>query len=69
MSDAPQAQQAQQRYQQFVQLMPLTMAIAGLPPSDHGKYFNEDQMENRARTLRQAYKQARALIRDVVSES
>lgn len=65
MSDAP---QAQQKYQQFVQLLPLTLAIAGLPPSDHGKYYNEDQMENRARTIRFAYKHARGLLREIVTE-
>ncbi|MFO0944979.1 MAG: hypothetical protein U1D30_03385 [Planctomycetota bacterium] len=65
MSDAP---QPQQKYQQFVQLLPLTLAIAGLPASEHGKYYNEDQMENRARTIRLAYKQARNLTREIVTE-
>lgn len=65
MSDA---QQNQQKYLQFVQLLPLTLAIAGLPQSEHGKYFNEDQMANRARTVKSAYRQARLLTREIVSE-
>lgn len=62
------AQQAQQKYQQFVQLIPVTLTIAGLAPSEHGKYYNEDQMEIRARTLRAAYKHARKLAKEVLQD-
>lgn len=53
----------QQRYRQFLDLMPLTIALAGLPESDHGKAFTEDQLEARAMTLRKAYRQARAVAK------
>ena len=70
MSDSAQNQQMdqRQRYQRFVELLPVTLAIAGLPISDLGKYFNEDQMEIRTRTLRNAYKHARTLAREVVQD-
>jgi len=47
-------------------LLPLTLAIAGLPDGKPGEYFNEGQMENRAAALRNAYKIARALVQEVV---
>ncbi|MGL5094119.1 MAG: hypothetical protein ACRDD1_00925 [Planctomycetia bacterium] len=65
MSDV---QQAQQRLQQFVQLLPLTMSIAGLPVSEHGKYYNEDQMELRARSIMNAFKHARKIAKEVIQE-
>jgi hypothetical protein len=56
----------QQKVTEFMRLLPLTVAIAGLPDSDPGKYFNEGQMENRAAALRAAYKAARQLILEVI---
>ncbi|MGF1583613.1 MAG: hypothetical protein ACFCD0_30210 [Gemmataceae bacterium] len=62
----PEAEKQQQRVNEFMRLLPVTLALAGLPESEHGKYFNEGQLEARATTLRQAYKVARQLIVDVV---
>jgi hypothetical protein len=56
----------QQKVTEFMRLLPLTVAIAGLPDSDPGKYFSEGQMENRAAALRAAYKVARQLILEVI---
>jgi hypothetical protein len=56
----------QQKVTEFMRLLPLTVAIAGLPDSDPGKYFSEGQMENRATALRAAYKVARQLILEVI---
>jgi hypothetical protein len=56
----------QQKVTEFMRLLPLTVAIAGLPDSDPGKYFNEGQMENRAIALRAAYKVARQLILEII---
>jgi hypothetical protein len=60
------ADRQQQKVTEFMRLLPLTLAIAGLPEADAGKYFNEGQMENRAASLRAAYKVARQMILDVV---
>ena len=54
----------QRRYREFLDLLPLTLALAGLPASDHGKYFTEDQIEARIFTVRHAYKAARQFARD-----
>ena len=63
MSD--QAEQ-QRRYKEFLDLLPLTMSLAGLPKSDQGKYFSAEQIESRVFTVRHAYKSARELARDCV---
>ena len=60
------ADRQQQKVTEFMRLLPLTTVIAGLPDAEHGKYFSEGQMENRAATLRAAYKVARQLILDVI---
>lgn len=59
---------AQRRYREFLDLMPLTLALAGLPPSEPGKYYNPEQIEVRAFTINHAYKAARQLARDVVQK-
>ncbi|HVS37121.1 MAG TPA: hypothetical protein VMS17_16285 [Gemmataceae bacterium] len=55
----------QQKINEFMKLLPLTAAIAGLPESEHGKYYNEGQMEIRTQTLRNAYKFARQLVLEI----
>ena len=59
------AERQQMKVKEFMQLLPLTMEIAGLPRVAEGKYYSEGQMENRAANLKQAYKTARALILDI----
>ncbi|MFO0865989.1 MAG: hypothetical protein U0744_15290 [Gemmataceae bacterium] len=55
----------QQKAREFMSLLPLTMAVAGLPQAAAGQHFNEGQMEARATTLRTAYKIARNIISEV----
>jgi hypothetical protein len=54
-----------QKVQEFLRLLPLTLAVAGLPEAEAGRHFNEGQMESRATTMRTAYKIARQIILDV----
>jgi hypothetical protein len=56
----------QRRYREFLDLLPLTLALAGLPVSELGKNFNEDQIEVRVYTLRHAYRAARQFAREIV---
>jgi hypothetical protein len=68
MSSAdPNVAEQQRRYREFLDLMPLTIALAGLPVSDTGKYYTEEQMETRAFALRHAYKMARQFAREQIS--
>jgi hypothetical protein len=55
----------QQKVQEFMKLLPLTLAVAGLPDSEPGRHFNEGQMEARATTLRTAYRIARQILLEV----
>ncbi|HEV3119999.1 MAG TPA: hypothetical protein VGY58_23260 [Gemmataceae bacterium] len=55
----------QQKVQEFLRLLPLTLAVAGLPEVEPGRHLNEGQMEARATTIRGAYKIARQVILDV----
>jgi hypothetical protein len=55
----------QQKINEFLRLLPLTLAIAGLPEAEPGRHFTEAQMEGRAMTLRTAYKVARQLLVEI----
>ncbi len=55
------------RYREFLDLMPMTIAIAGLPHSESPFNFSPDQMEVRAQTLTTAFKLARQMVRENVS--
>ena len=59
------ADRQQIKVKEFMQLLPLTLAIAGLPEAPEGRYFTEGQMENRVAGIKAAYKMARAIILDV----
>jgi hypothetical protein len=58
-------ERAQQKVNEFMRLLPLTIELAGLPHSEHGRYYNEGQLEARATTLKAAYKMARQVILEV----
>ncbi len=59
-------QQMQRRYQEFLDLLPLTLALAGLPTSEQGKYLSDEQIEARVFTIRHALKHARAFAKESV---
>jgi hypothetical protein len=55
----------QQKVQEFLRLLPLTLAVAGMPDAEPGRHLNEGQMEARATTIRTAYKVARQILVDI----
>ena len=59
------AERQQQRVREFMSLLPLTLAIAGLPNSEQGKYYSDGQMEARSTAIRGAYKIARQVVLEV----
>jgi len=59
------AERQQQRAREFMSLLPLTLAIAGLPEGEHGKLFTDGQLESRATSIKAAYRVARQLVVDV----
>lgn len=69
MTDTPNdAAALQQKYKQFLDLLPLTVSLAGLPTSET-RLYSEEQIEARATTVRAAYRVARAVARDCLSGS
>jgi hypothetical protein len=63
----PNVAEQQRRYREFLDLMPLTLSLAGLPSSDVGRYYTEEQMETRMFALRHAYKMARQFAREQIN--
>ena len=53
------------RAKEFMQLLPLTIEIAGLPTSSLDHLYTPDQMEARLLGIKSAYKLARAYYREV----
>ena len=68
MADTTSTADLQQKYRQFLDLMPLTIALAGLPPSET-RLFGEEQLEARAITVRLAYKVARNVAKECLGGS
>lgn len=57
------------RYKEFLDLMPLTIAIAGLSPNPGPRSYGTDQMEARAQVLQSAFKIAKQTVRDTIKRS
>jgi len=60
---------AQRRYREFLDLLPLTLALAGLPSSEKGTYYNQEQIETRLFAIRHAFKAARGFVREVAQKT
>jgi len=58
----------QQKYRQFLDLLPLTITLAGLPPSEN-RLYSEEQIEARAITFRFAYRVARSVAKECLGGS
>ena len=58
----------QRRYREFLDLLPLTLSLAGLPASEHGRYYTDEQIESRLFTIRNAYKHAQQIARETISK-
>lgn len=57
------------RYREFLDLMPLTIAIAGLPHSEGNRHYTSEQLETRAQVLVNAFKLARQAAREAMKGS
>jgi hypothetical protein len=62
------ANDLQQKYRQFLDLLPLTISLAGLPTSE-GRLYSEEQVEARAITVKAAYRVARNTAKECLSGS
>ncbi len=68
MPDSTSSADLQQKYRQFLDLLPLTLSLAGLPHSE-GRLYGEEHIEARAITVRIAYKVARNLAKECLGGS
>jgi len=68
VADQPIPDDVQKKYRNFLELLPLTISLAGLPTSET-RLYSEEQIEARAITVRAAYRVARSLARDCLSGS
>lgn len=59
------AEKQQAKLREFMSLLPLTAELAGLPRSEPGRYYSEDQIQARAITLKHAYKVAREVLMEI----
>ena len=57
------------RYREFLDLMPLTVAIAGLPINEGQRSLTHDQMEARSQVLATAFKLARQTVREAIKSA
>jgi hypothetical protein len=57
------------RYKEFLDLLPLSIAIAGLTHNPGPRSLTSDQMEARAQTLTAAFKIARKTVRSVIKKT
>lgn len=58
----------QRNYREFLELLPLTLSLAGLPESERGKYYTEEQIEARVFTIKHAFKWARTVVRECIAK-
>ncbi len=68
MADQTAANDLQQKYRQFLDLLPLTITLAGLPTSE-GRLFGEEQIEARGITIKAAYRVARNIAKECLGGS
>ncbi len=68
MTDQPTSGDLQQKYRQFLDLLPLTLALAGLPSSE-SRLYSEEQIEARAMTVKAAYRVARTTAKECLGGS
>jgi len=66
---SPDEDALKRRYKEFLDLMPLTIAIAGLSHNTATRSFSNDQMEARAQVLSSAFKIARQTAREALKPS
>ena len=57
------------KYREFMDLLPLTLAIAGLSINDGNRNFTSEQMELRSQAINNAFKFARQTVREALKSN
>lgn len=69
MSSAADDDALKRRYKEFLDLMPLTLALAGLPQAESKSSFTSDQIQFRAQVVQNAFKIARQTVREAIKNA
>ena len=59
----------QQKAREFMSLLPLTLELAGLPKCEPGSMFTPDQLDLRGTHVRNAYKLAREIVKQISEQA
>lgn len=54
------------RYREFLDLMPLTLSLAGLAAAEGARNFTSEQLKIRAQVVQAAFKVARQAVRESI---
>lgn len=57
------------RYREFMDLLPLTLALAGLSINEGTRNFTSEQLDLRSQAINNAFKYARQTVREVLKSS
>lgn len=57
------------KYREFMDLLPLTLAIAGLSVNEGNRNFTSEQLELRSQAINNAFKYARQTVREALKSS
>jgi hypothetical protein len=57
------------KYREFMDLLPLTLAIAGLSVNEGNRPFTSEQMDLRAQAINNAFKFARQAVREALKST
>ena len=54
------------KYREFMDLLPLTLAVAGLSQNEGTRTFTSEQLDLRAQAINNAFKYARQVVREAI---
>ena len=57
------------RYREFMDLLPLTLALAGLSINEGNRQFTSEQLDLRTQAVGNAFKYARQVVREAIKAS
>ena len=60
------AEAAKRKYREFLDLLPMTLALAGLSQSEGQRNFTSEQLELRGQVLLNAFKVSRVIVREAI---
>ncbi|MBI1901686.1 MAG: hypothetical protein HYS13_11330 [Planctomycetia bacterium] len=66
---APDDDALKRRYKEFLDLLPLSLALAGLAPAEGNRNYTTEQMQMRAEVVQKAFKLARQTVREAIKQA